>query len=259
MLEQETQNPCVKRLSFSNDHISAYWIREVRDYRIEGKAVVVNVHFTDATIVNIVNDVNGGTTPIEAHFPLPPWQSTIIADGAIASAESLIVIQVLSKKNIGSVVADPHWRLFGTSIPEGSPFPKNTPLWISPQDDLNRLEVDPSHLSGMVTEPEKTEPVDLKVNLWYAPPHTDCFIHTGHQFLEIHTQIHGFGRMQKFREANEDTLHEEVIMPPGSTHAPFFAVSPEGHLLYPWHRYYADTDCIWMAIELHRLKARPNA
>jgi hypothetical protein len=194
---------------------------------------------------------------VEANSTLRPWKSTIIEDGVITRAGSLIVIQVVQQENIGSVVVDPHWRLFGTSVPEGSAFPRNTPLWISPQDDLGRLEVDLCHLDGATAGPGETEPVDLKVNLWYASPHTDCFIHTGHRFMEIHTQIHGTGRMQKFREASADTLCEEFIMSPGSTHPPFFVMTPEQDVLYPWHRYYADTDCIWMAMELYRPEARP--
>ena len=50
-----------------------------------------------------------------------------------------------------------------------------------------------------------------------------------------------------------DTLYEDVLMPVGFTHDPFFTVGNDGKFSYPWHRYFADTDCIWMAIELHPL------
>jgi hypothetical protein len=69
----------------------------------------------------------------------------------------------------------------------------------------------------------------------------------------VHTQILGTGHMQKFRENNQDTMYEDVLMPPGFTHDPFFTVGADGSFNYPWHRYYADTDCIWMAVELHPL------
>ena len=59
--------------------------------------------------------------------------------------------------------------------------------------------------------------------------------------------------MQKFRQNNVDTLYEDVLMPPGFTHDPFFTLAIDRSFSYPWHRYYADTDCIWMAIELHPL------
>jgi hypothetical protein len=57
--------------------------------------------------------------------------------------------------------------------------------------------------------------------------------------------------MQKFQENKADTLYEDVVMPLGFTHDPFFTVAEDRSFKYPWHRYYADTDCIWMAIELH--------
>ncbi len=56
-----------------------------------------------------------------------------------------------------------------------------------------------------------------------------------------------------FRENNPDTLYEDVAMCPGFTHDPFFVVGNDRSFRYPWHRYYAETDCVWMAIELHRL------
>jgi hypothetical protein len=55
------------------------------------------------------------------------------------------------------------------------------------------------------------------------------------------------------REDNADTLYEDVLMPVGFTHDPFFTVAGHGKFSYPWHRYFADTDCVWMAIELHPL------
>jgi len=91
----------------------------------------------------------------------------------------------------------------------------------------------------------------LILNLWYTPEETDCGIHTEHQFLEVHTQVLGTGHMQKFRENKADTLHEDVTMPPGFTHDPFFTLRSDATFSYPRLRYYSDTDCIWMAIELH--------
>jgi len=94
----------------------------------------------------------------------------------------------------------------------------------------------------------------LRLNLWFCPGKTDCVIHTGHPFLEVHTQIYGTGRMQKFRKRDAATLYEDVVMSPGVTHDPFMKVASSTEWVYPWHRYYADTDCIWLAIELHTRK-----
>ena len=69
--------------------------------------------------------------------------------------------------------------------------------------------------------------------------------------LEVHTQVYGTGRMQKFHENDFKSLYEEVMMAPGFTHDPFTGVKNNGDLFYGWHQYYSDTDCIWMAIEYH--------
>ncbi|MER8701745.1 hypothetical protein [Mesorhizobium sp. M1273] len=47
----------------------------------------------------------------------------------------------------------------------------------------------------------------LKLNLWWSPAGTDWFIHHNPPFLEVHTQILGTGRMQKFREKDQATLY----------------------------------------------------
>ena len=40
-------------------------------------------------------------------------------------------------------------------------------------------------------------------------------------------------------------------MPTGFSHDPFCRVTGPNQWTYPWHRYYADTDSIWLAVELH--------
>ena len=92
---------------------------------------------------------------------------------------------------------------------------------------------------------------DIKLKCWWSPNETDCFIHNEHPFLEVHTQIHGIGRMQKFRERDPSTVYEDVRMAPGFTHEPFCVVTGPNQWTYPWHRYYTDLESIWLAVELH--------
>lgn len=95
------------------------------------------------------------------------------------------------------------------------------------------------------------------MNLWFSPEHTNCAIHDHHsenkakEILEVHTQVYGVGRMQKFHDDKFSTIYEDVILGEGMTHTPFAAVHEDGTFYYPWHQYYADTDCIWMAVEFH--------
>ena len=40
-------------------------------------------------------------------------------------------------------------------------------------------------------------------------------------------------------------------MSPGYTHEAFCLVTGKNEWTYPWHRYFSDTDAIWLAVELH--------
>jgi hypothetical protein len=58
--------------------------------------------------------------------------------------------------------------------------------------------------------------------------------------------------MQKFRENDITTLYQDIVMGPGyTTPDPFCCVTDGSTFHYPWHQYYSDTDCIWLAVEYH--------
>src|SRR5207302_3380853 len=171
-----------------------------------------------------------------------PWKSATLRRCVIDSGERVALLRVRQRMNIGGVALA--WEWYGH---RNAQFPRGTPLYISPQDEIGDVELDAaiaftyeSSVSGAAGR------YRLKLNLWYTPEETDCGIHNQHQFLEVHTQVLGTGHMQKFRENNAETLYEDVLMPPGFTHDPFFMVGSDRSFSYPWHRYYADTDCIWM-------------
>jgi hypothetical protein len=237
-----------RSLSFSNGWIESLLVTAVREMPLE-----------DAIVVNL------STTPLRYrtggnHGTILPWKSTTLRNCTIESAESAALLHVRQRTNLGGVALD--WEWYGH---RNAQFPRGTPLYISPQDDIGNIELDPrgvwsipASITGQVSLSSPGALLSprlfrLKLNLWYTPEETDCGIHTGHQFLEVHTQILGTGHMQKFRENNAGTLYEDVLMPVGFTHDPFFTLADDRSFSYPWHRYYADTDCIWMAIELHPL------
>lgn len=140
------------------------------------------------------------------------------------------------------------WDWFGDLY---AGFPRQTPLYMSPIDFVGRTEEDPLAFTQERESREQLEPFDVALKCWWSPNETDCFIHNEHPFLEVHTQVYGMGRMQKFRERDASTLYEDVVMAPGFTHEPFCTVAGEKEWAYPWHRYYTDTESIWLAIELH--------
>ena len=59
--------------------------------------------------------------------------------------------------------------------------------------------------------------------------------------------------MQRFKEKTNDSLYYEEMMAEGyTTPHPYCVVNEDGTRFdYPWHQYYADSDCIWMALEYH--------
>jgi hypothetical protein len=222
-------------LSFSNDWIESVLVSGVHELPVE-QAVVVNL---STTALHYGAGADHGT--------IAPWKSTILRHCTLTQGEMAALFHVRKRINLGGVALD--WEWYGH---RNAQFPRGIPLYISSQDDVGNIELDPPiAFAGQSSASPSLRRYRLKLNLWYTPEETDCGIHTGHQFLEVHTQILGTGHMQKFREKNADTLYEDVLMPPGFTHDPFFVVGNDRSFSYPWHRYYADTDCIWMAVELH--------
>jgi len=224
-----------RSLSFSNDWIESLLVTAVREMPVE-ESIVVNLSNTGLRY-RVGAD----------HGTILPWKSSMLRQCTLESAETVALLRVRQRTNLGGVALG--WEWYGRRNPQ---FPRGTPLYISTQDDIGDVQLDPvvafTHETAASPAPRRYR---LKLNLWYTPEQTDCGIHTGHKFLEVHTQVLGTGHMQKFRENNPDTLYEDVTMPPGYTHDPFFTVGNDRAFSYPWHRYYADTDCIWMAIELH--------
>jgi hypothetical protein len=114
------------------------------------------------------------------------------------------------------------------------------------------IDVKNGIFTGQSDQEVEKRKFSVQVNLWFAPAHTNCFIHNQHNFMEIHTQVFGNGRMQKFHKQDYSTIYEDIQMSPGYTTAqPFCNLDDDSKYIYPWHQYYADNDCIWMAIEYH--------
>ena len=209
-MEQNTKTT----LAFSESYLKAEMIGNVKNYNINSNIIVINSGEEDIIIEG---------------KPLRPWQSAIFQNTNISTADSLIFITVnlenlLKSKYSFTDKIIKSW----THVYDIFPLPhlKETQLWRSDKHEIGQIEL----------------------NLWFASAGTHCGIHNEHNFKEIHTQIYGIGRMQKFHESSYESLYQDVYMSPGFTHEPFY--NKNG--LYPWHQYLADTDCIWLAIEFHK-------
>jgi hypothetical protein len=238
----------LKELNFSGPHIGARFVSNARDYYVDARSVVVNPNRTD-----VVLDAQRANI-------IPAFSSVILRDIEVASAQSMVVLELREMTNLGDIVLENGWALYGSLLPDtapspdpalAKPYPRNTPLYRSPQDEIGLVTFDPGTLPGQ-TASQGNSTFLVKVNLWFAPASTNCFIHNQHEFIEIHSQITGYGRMQKFRAQDYSTLYHDEAMAPGyTTVVPFCDSIGSGKFAYPWHQYYADTDCIWMAVEYH--------
>ncbi|MBE9120477.1 hypothetical protein IQ269_06545 [Tychonema sp. LEGE 07199] len=229
-----------ERIGFSEKYLPTTWLRHIENYYIQNQTIVVNFGNEKAQILGL------------AEKYLHPRTSTILKEVTIINGDSLLLIELGDKTNIETIALEPEWNQLG----QIADFPINVPLYKSPQYDLGIVSFDPYFVTGMSEQPEDYKKRDylVKVTWWFAPAKTNCTIHKHHtepEILEIHTQIYGVGRMQKFRENDFNTLDQDVIMSPGETHIPFASVGEDAQFVYPWHQYYSDTDCIWMAHEFH--------
>lgn len=230
----------VKRLNFSGAYIDAKYVKNVENYPIQNRTIVINPQASDAHISEYPASI------------IPAFSSTILKDTIIQKAESLLLVEVVDTNNIAKLIFEQNWGLLGNLI---DCFPKDVPLWRSPQDKAGIVEIDPYLMTRKLSTPHQKEKFTVEVNLWFAPSHSDCVIHNQHEFIEIHTQVFGQGRMQKFKSEKFDSLYEDMLMSPGyTTSVPFCHVEENQKYVYPWHQYYADTDCIWLAIEYHPVK-----
>jgi hypothetical protein len=220
-------------LSFSDEAISACVYENVENLVVDG--IAVNLSTQTIWHEGVVN------------APIQPWRSTTVTNGKILKADRIAVLRVEELENLGGVMQR-GWTWFG-DIFKG--LPRGIPLYVSSIDTIGSVDEDAKVFTRERSVAQELRHFDLKLKLWWSPGKTDAFIHNEHPFLETHTQIYGFGRMQKFRERKADAVYEDVIMSPGFTHEPFCLVTGTEEYKYPWHRYYADTDAFWLAIELH--------
>lgn len=223
----------IKLLNFGS-FIQVAFIENVNNYYINDYSIVVNIGLDNAIV---------GHAPAK---PIPRFSSTILKEVTIISASLIMVFSFPICINKHAV--EKEWVLLGDMLES---YPKDIPLWISPQIDICKMSFDPYNVlsqTGGGTDHE----FQVKVNLWFAPTDTHCQIHNQHSFIEIHSQIYGNGRMQRFKECNHQALTEDILMNPGyTTNIPFCDIAENGTFIYPWHQYYSDSDCIWLAVEYH--------
>jgi len=234
----ETKQMELTNVNFYSQNIKGYYVTQAVDLEIKQRSILINIGNSDAII---------DESPYKS---IAPRKSTILANTRIQFAEALLVIVVKEKVNLGGVILNEGWQtaedIFGDAL-------KGVPLWRSPQIDLGTIELNPTVITNQADVSDYNVKFKILVNLWYATERTNCVIHNQHPFIEYHTQIHGVGRMQKFRAKTFHSLYEDIMLAPGNTHDLFCETKEHNKFIYPWHQYYSDTDCVWLVTELHPL------
>ena len=213
ILGRDREDNQQKILSFSEPFLTVYLIEDARGYEIKTKTIVLNLGKHSITV---------------ARGRLNPLSSSVYSNLTIQRAEKLVCVELdadlarLSSFPFSNELTH-RWQHVHDIFP--SAHLKKTRLWRSRKERVG----------------------DAEFNLWFAAAGTNCGIHNKHDFNEIHTQIYGWGRIQKFHKNDAKTLCNEVSMGPGYTHEPFY----DERGAYPWHQYAADTDCIWLAVEFY--------
>lgn len=223
-------------LDFASSGISCAVLRNANNESLTGRSIVLNLGPTDACI------------HAEQPTALAPLESVTVM-GCAVSGENLVVIDVVDETLI-SADARQNWSDFYGSRATVEAVPE---LLRSPQLAVARVSLNKAKIlrqSDIAADPVNFE---VRLNLWFSPAGTACGIHNEHDFIEVHTQVVGSGRMQKFHARSAETMYEELVISVGNTHPPHFCREVDGRFSYPWHQYFADTDCVWLAVEYHTL------
>lgn len=226
-----------------------------------------------------------GTTVAKASAAETP------SDGDPTAPLHLAFIRTSSPRNLANALADSKvWQPYtaaGCWPEKVGPYP----LWMSTRAEITKLNLsfDPWKASNQQTPSgEGKREYDIHTNLWWLPAMSDAAVHHCHytNFLEVHTQLLGVGRMQKFADDvprgncpspeifdmpvtlpapassyygvpgthttdhSFPSMYEEYRLAPGDTNVPFANVDDKGNFIYPWHQYYAETDCLWVVWEM---------
>ncbi|MEO6502066.1 MAG: hypothetical protein ABIQ09_09165 [Jatrophihabitantaceae bacterium] len=224
-------------LKFNTSGISATVLNAAAGQRISGRAIIVNVGAADAYV--------------HGPFPtaLPPLQSVTVVDAEV-SGSHLVVFKITDTPSAIAADARAQWHDFYGSRGAVGDFPE---LLRSPQLSVGRVALDKAVILRQPELPAEVTDFEVLLNLWFSPAGTACGIHNQHDFIEVHTQLTGFGRMQKFSTKSAGTIYEEYLLSPAATNPATFCHADGATFEYPWHQYFADTDCVWLAVEYHAL------
>jgi hypothetical protein len=234
-----------RETNFSMDALPSFILPENMRHKITGSSLVVNPSATPMQLGSMHKTI------------IPAFSSLILVGGEVFPSSLALVIDLPRVITSFDIELFEHWvpRDAVLCDVEKNAFSDDTktPFYRSAQDSIGSFSFPASAItedrSGGISE--KT--FLLKANLWAARASTHCLIHNAHDFVELHTQVLGNGRMQKFRDDSYGSMCEQVLMAPGQTTPRSFGScnTSNDKCEYPFHQYYADTNVIWLALEYY--------
>jgi len=202
----------IHQLQFPEPFFTIKAIQEEKQYPIDEKSIVVNLSERGLWIKS---------------KPLDFLKSTILRNVEIRDVQRALVVENYEKTRRDAGFLDEirkQWRrIYDMTHQERH---KGIGLWRSPKERIDNIDLNLCFINaGIDTGPHKE----------HSP-----------NFREVHTQLLGYGKMQKFEDNDLTTLYQEVILAPGNTHEPFH----DKENVYPWHQYHSISDAVYMPIEV---------
>ncbi len=167
----------IHQFQFPEPFFTIKAIHEEKQYTINEKSIVVNLGEKSLWIKNM---------------PLDFFKSTIVRKVKIRDVQRALVIEHYEKNSKEAGFLDEirkQWRLIYDM--SGQERHKGIALWRSPKEMFDNIDLNLCFINaGVDTGPHKEHNPD---------------------FREVHTQLMGYGKMQKFEENDLTTLYQEVI------------------------------------------------
>ncbi|MBQ7215340.1 MAG: hypothetical protein IJS39_05085 [Synergistaceae bacterium] len=213
----------IQALDFAEPFFSIDYIESEREYWVQDNSIVINL------------DERGHSLIHAKGVPINPLKASILKGCTISGIARAMIVKAYDRchlDDIPTIQAIKHtWKsLYECS---GMERHKGLPYFKSPKfrtgTGRNHIELN----FCFVSEP-----------LAPSGPHQTH----DRDFDEVHAQILGWGKMQKFTENDTSTYFGEYIMAPGIVHDKFY--DETGY--YPWHQYQSITPCVYCPIELDR-------
>jgi len=209
----------IKALDFAEPFFHVLYLEDEPVYQVGPKSLLINLAARSGQVITVKG------------MPVEPLKATVLQDVAAEHLGRALLFLDYEACDIDDPAVSSEIRHTWKSLYECSGIArhKGLPYYKSPKIRIGDTELNVC----FVSEPNTP-----------SGPHRDH----DRNFDEVHAQIRGFGKMQKFETSDTSTFYQEVLMAPGIIHDRFY--DEEGK--YPWHQYSSITPCVYMPIEIDR-------